>query len=309
MFKEQLNKRANKSGNGKEDLWYLYQTDKRGKVVNKVKKDLEYYKALKIPEKDIEIFLSVRKRARHLDTGISFFGIGKIGWGAIIGFIPVVGDFADTGLAWLLVVRKAGQVSKGEGKVALEAEMHANLVTGLLIGLVPVVGDVVDAIFKCNARNAAALERLLLKRAANAKKLAEKEAHAPVQDHTRNDTYYDPELDHRQPHRYESEAVSRVPARYESEAAPRLPARNDTTPATKAPPKYDKQYGSMHERLGMKAGKDSAKKPQAERSGGSWFSRKSGRKDRVQYLGGESEDVAPTRPPRPEGSGRGNGWI
>ena len=186
--------------------------------------------------------------------------------------------------------------------------MHANLVTGLLIGLVPVVGDVVDAIFKCNARNAAALERLLLKRAANAKKLDEKEAHAHVQGHTRNDTYYDPKLGHRQPHRYQSEAASRVPARYESEAAPRLPARNDTTPATKALPKHDEQYGNVHERLGMKAGKDSAKKPQAERSGESWFSRKSGRKDRVQYLGGEREDLTPARPPRPEGLGR-NGWI
>ena len=187
--------------------------------------------------------------------------------------------------------------------------MHANLVTGLLIGLVPMVGDVVDAIFKCNARNAAALERLLLKRAANAKKLAEKEAHAPVQDHTQNDTCYDPELNHRQPHSYESEAASRVPAKYESEAAPRLPARNDTTPTTKASPKYGEQYGNMHERLGMKIGKGSAKKPQAKRSRGSWFSRKSGRKGHVQYLGGESEDVAPARPPRPEGSGRGNGRI
>jgi hypothetical protein len=71
-----------------KDLWYVYRKDKRGKVV-KIKKDFAYYEAKGIPKKDIAIFLSVRKRAKTLDSGLSFFGIGKFGWGAVIGFIPV----------------------------------------------------------------------------------------------------------------------------------------------------------------------------------------------------------------------------
>lgn len=175
--------------------------------------------------------------------------------------------------------------------------------------MIPMLGDLIDAVWKINNKSAKMLERLLLSRAAKAKELAEKEAYAPVQDHRHIDTHHHPDLDHRQPHRYETETAPRVPARYESEAAPRLPARQDTRPAINAPPRYEEQYGNIHQRLGMKAGKDSAKKPQAERSGGSWFSGKKGRKDQVQYLGGAGEDVIPARPPRPEGSGRGNGWI
>jgi hypothetical protein len=187
--------------------------------------------------------------------------------------------------------------------------MHMYLIGGGALGMIPMFGDLFDAVWKTNNKSARMLERLLLNRAAKAKELAEKEAHAPIQDHRRIDTHHHSNLDHRQPHRYETETAPRVPARYESEAAPRLPASQDTRPATNAPPKYEGQYGNIHQRLGMKAGKESAKKPQAERSGGSWFSGKKGRKDQVQYLGGAGEDVTPARPPRPEGSGRGNGWI
>ena len=186
-----------------------------------------------------------------------------------------------------------------------------NLGIGCGIGLIPMVGDIADAIFKCNARNARALETMLLKRADEAKKKPKKEGRAYVQNHTLNDTYYDSELDHREPTGYGSEPALGVPTGFDSEHSSRVPSRHGTKPATKISPRYDEQYGNMHERLGMKAAKDLGKKSQATKSGGSWFSKRGSRNDGMSdgQAGVVGGDVAPPRPARPDDLGRGNGFI
>lgn len=42
--------------------------------------------------------------------------------------------------------------------------MLANIAFDLLIGSVPVIGDLIDAVFRCNQRNAALLRRSLADR-------------------------------------------------------------------------------------------------------------------------------------------------
>lgn len=77
-----------------------------------------------------------------------------------------MGDFADTGLAYLLVIRKASQISKGKDGMRLQAIMYRNLTIDFAIGLVPIVGDIVDTLYRCNTKNAQALEDLLIARVA-----------------------------------------------------------------------------------------------------------------------------------------------
>ena len=58
--------------------------------------------------RDAKILQSVKKRAHYLDKGFSIGGL-HFGWTFVIGIIPGVGDVADAGLNYLLVVRKARQ--------------------------------------------------------------------------------------------------------------------------------------------------------------------------------------------------------
>jgi hypothetical protein len=56
--------------------------------------------------RDTRILKSVQKRAHDLDKGFSICGM-RFGWAFIIGFLPLVGDFADIPLNYFLVLRKA----------------------------------------------------------------------------------------------------------------------------------------------------------------------------------------------------------
>ena len=91
-----------------------------------------------------------------LDDGLVVPGTNfRVGFDAILGLVPGVGDFVTTAsslsLIWLAQQR-------GVPKAVL-ARMLFNLGIDALIGAVPVLGDAFDLVFKANRRNLALLER------------------------------------------------------------------------------------------------------------------------------------------------------
>ncbi|KAH7098510.1 hypothetical protein BKA62DRAFT_713007 [Auriculariales sp. MPI-PUGE-AT-0066] len=110
-----------------------------------------------LSKRDEKILRSVKKRAHYLDKGFSICGL-RFGWTFIIGFIPIVGDFADVFLNYMLVVRKA---KKAELPDWLVRRMLVNNAISATIGFVPFVGDVMLAAYKANSRNAWLLDEFL----------------------------------------------------------------------------------------------------------------------------------------------------
>jgi hypothetical protein len=99
----------------------------------------------------------VRRLARTLDTSIPLPGGIRIGWDAVLGLIPGVGDGAGAVLSSFIVIQAArlgasrSVLTRMVGNVALEA----------LLGAVPFLGDLFDAAFKANVRNVRLLEQHL----------------------------------------------------------------------------------------------------------------------------------------------------
>ena len=97
----------------------------------------------------------------------------RFGWSAVIGIIPVIGDFLDMLIA-LSIIRTCMEVELPKHIVLpLEilvlmqiAQMYTNLAIDFGVGLIPVLGDFADAWFKCNTRNNLLLERFLRERGA-----------------------------------------------------------------------------------------------------------------------------------------------
>jgi hypothetical protein len=134
------------------DPMYEEYTDKKGR-----KKRRKRALPPGLSARDAKILKSVQRRAHYLDKGFSFGGV-RFGWTFVIGLVPMVGDFADAGLNYLLVVRKARQA---ELPSWLVRRMLVNNSISALAGLIPVAGDIVLAVYKANSRNAALLEEFL----------------------------------------------------------------------------------------------------------------------------------------------------
>ena len=73
-----------------------------------------------------------------------------IGWDAILGFIPGIGDIV-TLIPQLLLIATALRVGVRKRVFAM---MMLNTSIDVLVGVVPVVGDVLDILWKSNRRNA-----------------------------------------------------------------------------------------------------------------------------------------------------------
>src|SRR5688500_8011723 len=109
---------------------------------------------------DLEADLQrVRTLAKLLDSQFEVAGV-QLGWDAIIGLVPVVGDVVSAGVAmYPLHVARKHQLGK-----AVQARMAANVLIDWAVGLVPLVGDVFDVGFKANLRNLKLLEKAAGKR-------------------------------------------------------------------------------------------------------------------------------------------------
>ena len=104
--------------------------------------------------------LALRRRlarlARFMDSAIRIPIIGKrIGWDALLGLVPGVGDFAGAAISGyiLLTAWQLGVPGRGLGR------MVANIGFDTLLGTVPVLGDFFDMAYKANERNVAIIEK------------------------------------------------------------------------------------------------------------------------------------------------------
>jgi hypothetical protein len=99
----------------------------------------------------------VRRLARTLDTSIPLPGGLRIGWDAVLGLIPGVGDGAGAVLSSFIVLQSA---RLGASRAVL-TRMVGNVALEALLGAVPFLGDLFDAAFKANVRNVRLLEQHL----------------------------------------------------------------------------------------------------------------------------------------------------
>ena len=96
----------------------------------------------------------VHRLATLLDAEFQIAG-RKVGWDAIVGLIPVVGDIAMAVVgAYPIYVARKHHLGK-----TVQARMAANLLIDWAVGEIPVLGDLFDVAFKANLKNADLLER------------------------------------------------------------------------------------------------------------------------------------------------------
>ena len=94
----------------------------------------------------------VERLAWWLDNAITVPGTRfRIGFDALIGLIPGVGDVIGTLLSSYIIVVAAAQ---GVPRSAL-VRMAINVGVEAVVGAVPIVGDLFDAVWKANQRNIA----------------------------------------------------------------------------------------------------------------------------------------------------------
>ncbi len=200
-------------------------------------------------------------------------------------------------LSWLLVIRKAEQVSGGDDKRKLELLMYWNLTKGFLFGFTPGIGEIVDTLLRYNTKSAKALEEMLLERGAKALALAADAEKADVG------------METAAPVAARNHAVANTS--HKAQPVHRAPVRQKSESARKVLTTDDEQYGDMHKRIATKSAKGPANKSQKAKSGGSWFGKRGAQTGHAQNgrSGEDRRQVAPVPPPRPAESGRGDGWF
>lgn len=129
-----------------------------------------------LSENDSKILRKVTRRAWRLDMCLGAPCGFRIGWSAILGLIPAIGDLLCASLA-LMIVRLATEIDGGL-PLFLQTKMMANVAFDFTIGLVPIVGDIVNLMYKANSRNALLLEKYLSEKA---KKRSKGRADPPIQ--------------------------------------------------------------------------------------------------------------------------------
>lgn len=97
-----------------------------------------------------KIIARLRWLAAFLDDAIEIPGVkARVGWDAIIGLIPGVGDAVSMGLS-LYIVYEARRLGTPRHVLAM---MVANVAIDAAVGSIPALGDVFDMAFKANRRN------------------------------------------------------------------------------------------------------------------------------------------------------------
>ncbi|WP_437580543.1 DUF4112 domain-containing protein [Sorangium sp. So ce887] len=97
-----------------------------------------------------------------LDNAIRIPGVGyRVGYDALIGLVPGVGDLIGFGLSMYIVLSAA----RYRLPVSTVLRMMLNVGLETLFGTVPLLGDLFDAAYKSNARNLDLLRAHLVARA------------------------------------------------------------------------------------------------------------------------------------------------
>lgn len=107
------------------------------------------------PEAELE---SIRRWVHAMDSQFRFPGMKRgVGWDALIGLLPGVGDVASLAISAWLTKRMAAFELPAE----LKAKMVANILLDAATGIVPLAGDLLDVVFRANRRNLKLLEAFL----------------------------------------------------------------------------------------------------------------------------------------------------
>ncbi|KAI4168415.1 MAG: hypothetical protein LQ343_006424 [Gyalolechia ehrenbergii] len=159
VAKKVLREEAQKRLASKQDPYFITVKNKKGKPVQVKRSDNDIPPG--ISASDAKILLKVRRRAYRLDNSMTVPILHvRYGVSALIGLLPVVGDFADVllGLTVYNTCRKAGLDKE------TTAKMLFNIGLDGVLGLIPLLGDVADTFFRCNTRNLIELEKFLTKK-------------------------------------------------------------------------------------------------------------------------------------------------
>jgi hypothetical protein len=108
--------------------------------------------------KEAEARARLNRLAWLLDSSIPVPGTRfTVGLDALIGLVPVVGDFAGVLLSGY-ILREAAALGVSR---SILARMALNVAVEGLVGMIPVAGDLFDAAFKANQRNVRLLNAFL----------------------------------------------------------------------------------------------------------------------------------------------------
>ncbi|MHC2069398.1 DUF4112 domain-containing protein [Bremerella sp. T1] len=115
-----------------------------------------------VSEEEREKIVSRLRTIAHLfDDAVALPGTNiKLGWDAVLGLIPIVGDTATTAVSAYFLWEA---YRLGASRWTL-VRMVWNVLIDFVVGLVPLVGDIADVTFRANRRNMKLLEKELAKR-------------------------------------------------------------------------------------------------------------------------------------------------
>ena len=112
-----------------------------------------------IIELNEEKLLRLKLLSERLDNSIKIPGTNqKIGIDAIVGIIPILGDFIGAIFSTYILYSgiKMGVSSK------IVKKMATNIAIEFIIGSIPIIGDIFDALWKANKRNVELIEEATL---------------------------------------------------------------------------------------------------------------------------------------------------
>ena len=117
-----------------------------------------------IIELNEEKLLRLKLLSERLDNSIKVPGTNqKIGIDAIVGIIPILGDFIGAIFSTYILYSgiKMGVSSK------IVKKMATNIAIEFIIGSIPIIGDIFDALWKANKRNVELIEEATLENQEN----------------------------------------------------------------------------------------------------------------------------------------------
>ncbi len=119
-----------------------------------------------IIERNEEKLLRLKLLSERLDELTKIPGTNqKIGIDAIIGVIPILGDFI--GVVFSTYIMYSGIKMGVSSKVV--TKMAANIAIEFIIGWIPIIGDVFDVLWKANKRNVELIEDATAEKQVNEK--------------------------------------------------------------------------------------------------------------------------------------------
>lgn len=111
-----------------------------------------------------EKLLRLKLLSERLDDSIKIPGTNqKIGIDAIVGIIPILGDFI--GIIFSTYIMYSGIKMGVSSKIV--KKMATNIAIDFIIGSIPIIGDVFDALWKANKRNVELIEEATIENQEN----------------------------------------------------------------------------------------------------------------------------------------------